>query len=236
MSQGASWAGVGVRSRRASVRVACWWSRLGTWRSEGGGCCLCVCLQVRPGLLREQRSIVHIKKCRYLESSGCVGMCINMCKVRGWTAQGRRRRRLAAGTLLLAACVSTEDSSAGIGALVVDCTHTSPLFLPLDAQLLPQPTQTLLLFLLLQVPTQNFFTDDFGLPLTMKPDFQTLSCDMIFGQAPPPIEQDEAYSQSCLSQCTLAKGIVPCPKTDTQRERLATGTLPAAVAGGGSSN
>lgn len=37
--------------------------------------------QVRPGLQREQRSVVHIKKCRYLESSGCVGMCINMCKV-----------------------------------------------------------------------------------------------------------------------------------------------------------
>jgi hypothetical protein len=91
---------------------------------------------------------------------------------------------------------------------------------------------------LLQVPTQNFFTDDFGLPLTMKPDFQTLSCDMIFGQAPPPIEQDEAYSQSCLSQCTLAKGIVPCPKTDTQRERLASpgSSLPAAVAGSGSSS
>jgi hypothetical protein len=53
----------------------------------------------------------------------------------------------------------------------------------------------------------------------MKPDFQTLSCDMVFGQAPPPIDQDEAYTQSCLSQCTLAKGIVPCPKTDTQRER-----------------
>ena len=27
------------------------------------------------------RSGVQIKKCRYLEQSGCVGMCINMCKV-----------------------------------------------------------------------------------------------------------------------------------------------------------
>lgn len=24
---------------------------------------------------------VQIKKCRYLEQSGCVGMCVNMCKV-----------------------------------------------------------------------------------------------------------------------------------------------------------
>ena len=32
-------------------------------------------------------STVHIKKCRYLEQSGCVGMCVNMCKVgvlNGW--------------------------------------------------------------------------------------------------------------------------------------------------------
>jgi hypothetical protein len=43
--------------------------------------CWCA-VQVRPGLLREQCSVVHIKKCRYLESSGCVGMCVNMCKVR----------------------------------------------------------------------------------------------------------------------------------------------------------
>ena len=28
------------------------------------------------------RSKVQIKKCRYLEQSGCVGMCVNMCKVR----------------------------------------------------------------------------------------------------------------------------------------------------------
>ena len=27
------------------------------------------------------RSGVHIKKCRYLQESGCVGMCTNMCKV-----------------------------------------------------------------------------------------------------------------------------------------------------------
>lgn len=190
---------------------------------------------MRPGLLREQRSVVHIKKCRYLESSGCVGMCINMCKVRWWTAQGRRRRRLAASKLLLAACVCTEDSSAGI----LGCglhPHNSPVSAPRCTVAAPTHTYPAAVVLLLQVPTQNFFTDDFGLPLTMKPDFQTLSCDMIFGQAPPPIEQDEAYGQSCLSQCTLAKGIVPCPKTDTQRERQATGTLPAAVAGGSSSN
>lgn len=50
----------------------------------------------------KQRSGVHIKKCRYLENSGCVGMCTNMCKI----------------------------------------------------------------------PTQDFFTNEFGLPLTMNPNFE----------------------------------------------------------------
>lgn len=71
----------------------------------------------------------------------------------------------------------------------------------------------------LQIPTQNFFTDDFGLPLTMKPDFETLSCDMIFGQAPPPLDQDPVYGQSCLSQCSMAMTAAACPKTDTERQQ-----------------
>lgn len=97
------------------------------------------------------RSGVHIKKCRYLENSGCVGMCTNMCKI----------------------------------------------------------------------PTQRFFTDMFGLPLTMNPDFETLECEMIFGQTPPPIEEDPVYNQPCLAVCNLASGksaSKPCPKTDTERQ------------------
>ncbi len=38
-------------------------------------------VEVAPGVKRVQASVVHIEKCRYLESSGCVGMCVNMCKV-----------------------------------------------------------------------------------------------------------------------------------------------------------
>jgi len=34
------------------------------------------------GVKQEQNSQVLIKKCRYLEASGCKGMCVNMCKVR----------------------------------------------------------------------------------------------------------------------------------------------------------
>ncbi|CAG9461679.1 unnamed protein product [Pedinophyceae sp. YPF-701] len=99
------------------------------------------------------KSGVQIKKCRYLENSGCTGMCVNMCKL----------------------------------------------------------------------PTQSFFTDDFGLPLTMNPNFEDLSCEMIFGQAPPPIEEDEAYQQPCfVGKCSVPGSDNkdrPCPKIDTERNK-----------------
>lgn len=94
------------------------------------------------GQVRQQKSAVHIKKCRYLEQSGCVGMCVNMCKL----------------------------------------------------------------------PTQQFFTKKFGIPLTMTPNFEDLSCEMVFGQAPPPLETEEAYQQPCLPACTVASEAPACPK------------------------
>lgn len=38
------------------------------------------------------QSSVQIKKCRYLEASGCVGMCLNMCKVRAETLEASLHR------------------------------------------------------------------------------------------------------------------------------------------------
>ncbi|KAH7668297.1 Beta-carotene isomerase protein [Dioscorea alata] len=92
----------------------------------------------------KQKSGVHIKKCRYLENSGCVGMCVNMCKF----------------------------------------------------------------------PTQDFFTNDFGLPLTMNPNFEDMSCEMIYGQVPPPFEEDPVSKQPCYADfCSLATPSSPiCPK------------------------
>ncbi|BAQ59667.1 hypothetical protein GM3708_72 [Geminocystis sp. NIES-3708] len=91
-----------------------------------------------------QKSGVKIKKCRYLEESGCVGMCINMCKM----------------------------------------------------------------------PTQKFFTESFGIPLTMTPNFEDLSCEMVFGQNPPPLETEEASRHPCLqTYCpTAVNSLQPCPK------------------------
>jgi hypothetical protein len=68
-----------------------------------------------------------------------------------------------------------------------------------------------------QLPTQEFFTEDFGLPLTMNPNFEDLSCEMIFGQAPPPMEADAVATQPCfIPQCSLAteRKAKACPKMD----------------------
>ncbi|XP_006659061.2 beta-carotene isomerase D27, chloroplastic [Oryza brachyantha] len=95
----------------------------------------------------KQKSGVLIKKCRYLENSGCVGMCVNMCKI----------------------------------------------------------------------PTQSFFTDEFGLPLTMNPNFEDMSCEMIYGQVPPPLEEDPASQQPCYANlCSISTPSAPvCPKLQT---------------------
>ncbi len=99
---------------------------------------------LEDGTVRSQPSAVQIKKCRYLVDSGCVGMCVNMCKV----------------------------------------------------------------------PTQEFFTKKFGIPLTMTPNFEDLSCKMIFGQIPLTQESDPDHHQPCLKQqCpTASSSPFACPK------------------------
>ncbi len=101
-------------------------------------------INLEDGTVRSQPSAVNIKKCRYLVDSGCVGMCVNMCKV----------------------------------------------------------------------PTQEFFTQKFGIPLTMTPNFEDLSCKMIFGQIPLASENDPDHHQPCLQQqCpTASSATVACPK------------------------
>jgi hypothetical protein len=98
-------------------------------------------IHLPDGTVRSQPSAVYIKKCRYLADSGCVGMCVNMCKV----------------------------------------------------------------------PTQEFFTEKFGIPLTMKPNFEDLSCQMIFGQVPSTPATDDAFKQPCLEQ-QGSRRMSACPK------------------------
>ncbi|EFJ23185.1 hypothetical protein SELMODRAFT_103815 [Selaginella moellendorffii] len=52
-----------------------------------------------------------------------------------------------------------------------------------------------------KIPTQDLFTNDFGLPLTMTPNFEDMSCEMIYGLQPPSLEEDPALKQPCLERC-----------------------------------
>ncbi len=66
---------------------------------------------------------------------------------------------------------------------------------------------------LCKLPTQSFFTEKFGIPLTMTPDFEDLSCKMVFGQVPPEAINDEATAQPCLSECPASSPTAAaCPK------------------------
>ncbi|CEM07603.1 unnamed protein product [Vitrella brassicaformis CCMP3155] len=74
---------------------------------------------------------VLIKRCRYLEESGCASLCLNGCKV----------------------------------------------------------------------PTQQFFKEDMGVDLFMRPNYTDFSCRFEFGKAPPDPTYDPAYYVACLPRC-----------------------------------
>lgn len=65
---------------------------------------------------------------------------------------------------------------------------------------------------LCKAPTQSFFTEQLGMPLTMNPNFEDYSCEMIFGQVPPLLSEDAVSRQSCLAGCPSG---VPMPRGDT---------------------
>ncbi|KAL3531289.1 hypothetical protein ACH5RR_010611 [Cinchona calisaya] len=80
---------------------------------------------------RKEKNVVHIKKCRFLEGTNCVGMCTNLCKM----------------------------------------------------------------------SSQMFIKNSLGMPVNMVPNFDDMSCDMIFGQEPPLAINDPAFMQPCFKLC-----------------------------------
>ncbi|KAL1216558.1 Beta-carotene isomerase D27 [Cardamine amara subsp. amara] len=56
-----------------------------------------------------------------------------------------------------------------------------------------------------KIPTQFFIKNSLGMPIYMKPDFDDLSCEMMFGQEPPAIEDDPALKQPCFKLCKSSK-------------------------------
>ncbi|XP_043692035.1 beta-carotene isomerase D27, chloroplastic [Telopea speciosissima] len=84
---------------------------------------------------KTERNVVHIKKCRFLEETKCVGMCINLCKM----------------------------------------------------------------------PSQRFIKDSLGMQINMVPNFEDMSCKMIFGEDPPAPADDPALKQPCYKMSCKAK-------------------------------
>jgi len=51
------------------------------------------------------------------------------------------------------------------------------------------------------VPTQEFFSKDMGLDVTLEPNYDDFSCQFVFGKAPPLQDGDPAFQSPCFSQC-----------------------------------
>ena len=54
-----------------------------------------------------------------------------------------------------------------------------------------------------KIPTQNFFLQDMGLPLTMEPDYDTFECQFSFGKMPTQETERLAKSTPCLLRCPV---------------------------------
>lgn len=52
-----------------------------------------------------------------------------------------------------------------------------------------------------KIPTQNFFSENMGLPLTMTPDYETGECQFSFGLTPTFESEFAAKDVPCLSRC-----------------------------------
>ena len=55
-----------------------------------------------------------------------------------------------------------------------------------------------------KIPTQNFFAQDMGLPLTMEPNYETFECQFSFGKTPTLETEMEAMNTPCLMRCPTA--------------------------------
>lgn len=117
-----------------SARMNAWATMVaGTWLM---GECEINDIELEDGTIGKSQGLL-VKRCRFLEESGCASVCVNSCKL----------------------------------------------------------------------PTQNFFLQDMGLPLTMEPDYDTFECQFSFGKAPTLETETLAALTPCLSRCPSAGGL-----------------------------
>ena len=58
-----------------------------------------------------------------------------------------------------------------------------------------------------KIPTQNFFSQNMGLALTMTPDYETGECQFAYGKLPTEEEEREARETPCLRRCPSSGGL-----------------------------
>ena len=71
-----------------------------------------------------------------------------------------------------------------------------------------------------KLPTQSFFADHMGLPVTLRPNFTDLSCRFEFGVSPLSLTEDASMmTQSCLGSCKgiAAQQVTICPAAANDR-------------------
>ena len=91
-----------------------------------------------------QRGGLVVEKCKFLQESGCKGLCLHQCKL----------------------------------------------------------------------PAQEFFKEELGLDLTVKPNFVTQECQWSFGEVPVSVEGDTSFPKGCLVGCDSRKIMAGRKSTD----------------------
>ena len=61
-----------------------------------------------------------------------------------------------------------------------------------------------------KVPTERFFAERWGMPLSMEPNFETGACQLRFGVVPATLEEDASIPSGCLGRCPAAGGEGGC--------------------------
>lgn len=67
-----------------------------------------------------------------------------------------------------------------------------------------------------KIPTQRFFAEEWGVPLSMTPNFETGQCQLAFGNTPFPIEEDPTIPNGCLTRCPAASTMSEQSETKEQ--------------------
>ena len=55
-----------------------------------------------------------------------------------------------------------------------------------------------------KLPTQRFFAEEWGVPLSMTPNFETGQCQLVFGAEPLSVAEDPTLPNGCLTRCPMS--------------------------------